>query len=165
MIGYNVLPDPAGLGRVFYRAENLTDADAYGIETEIEHRHEQFSLSGWYAFADIVIDTSGSTMRSYAPAKHKAGLTWRYFFDKNWTFNTNYRYQTTTESLDPFTRASARHRADVTVSRKIANGQGELMVGVIDLFNKTEGPYASVGQISAYEIPGRTFFARLQMYF
>lgn len=167
MIGYNYdIPEPAPqVGRTFFQAQNISNARAYGVETVLEHRLENQSLSAWYAYADVIREKKQADLRGYAPSRHKAGLTWRIFLDKDWTVNTNYRYQTSTESFNPFTDADPRHRLDLTVSRKIAKGKGELMVGVTDVLNKTEGPYASAGQVSAYEIPGRTFFARLQMQF
>jgi len=165
LIGYQHPADPLGLGRTFYQPANLMDAHMYGGEAAIEHRQDYISVTAWYAYADVVMQKSDTEARCYAPAKNKAGLTGRLFPDKFWTLNVNYVYTTKTESFGPVGQPDMRHRMDLTLSRKIANGKGEWMVGVMDIFNKTEGPNFGIGQSMAYEMPGRTFFARLQMAF
>ena len=167
LIGYKTIAEPAPqIGREFFQAQNTTDAAAYGSEVSVERRFEQHSLTAWYAYADFVREEKRADVRSYAPARHKSGLTWRIFLDKDWTVNTNYRYQTTTENLGTTKiPAQMRHRLDMTVARKIAKGSGELMVGVTDILNNTEGPHWDASNASAHEVPGRTFFARLQMKF
>jgi hypothetical protein len=47
------------------------------------------------------------------------------------------------------------------VAKKFAEGRGELMLGVSDVFNKTNGPNFCIGEVTAHETPGRMFFARL----
>lgn len=167
LIGYKTIDEPAPqIGRTFFQAQNTTDAAAYGSEVSLERQFEQHSLTVWYAYADFVRDEKRADVRSYAPARHKSGLTWRIFLDKDWTINTNYRYQTTTENLTGTDiPADMRHRLDITVARKLAKGNGELMVGVTDILNNTEGPHWDASSASAHEIPGRTFFARLQLKF
>lgn len=167
LIGYKQPTDPLFpfLNRLFYQAANLSDAEMIGGELMIEHRQEHFSVAPWYAYADLIMQKSDVQARCYAPAKNKAGLTCRLFPDKFWTINVNYSYMTKTEPLGPLFEPDMRHRLDLTVSRKIANGKGEWMVGVADVLNKTEGPNFGQGQAMAYDIPGRTFFARVQIYF
>ena len=57
------------------------------------------------------------------------------------------------------------NRLDLTLSRKFAKGNGELMIGVADILNKTTDPFFDTGYLTANETPGRTFFARLQIKF
>jgi hypothetical protein len=57
------------------------------------------------------------------------------------------------------------HRLDLTLAKGFASGKGELMVGVSDVFNETEGPNSAIGQLTAHDVPGRTFFARVQFTF
>jgi outer membrane receptor protein involved in Fe transport len=56
-------------------------------------------------------------------------------------------------------------RLDMTLSKTFADHKAELMFGVSDVFNVTEGPNTAVGQFTAHDVPGRTFFARLQLKF
>ena len=96
------------------------------------------------------------------------GLTGRLFLPHGWTLNGNYRYTTTT-APDPGRavplNAHPFHRLDVTVSKEILDGHGELMFGVADILNKTNHPVFGAGQFTAEETPGRTFFVRLQLKF
>ena len=57
------------------------------------------------------------------------------------------------------------HRLDLTLSRKFAKGMGELMIGVFDVLNETDGPVYESGFLTAMETPGRTFFVRAQYQF
>ena len=169
LIGYSRLPDPMApmLNRAFYEADNIDGADSYGCELEIEKKSKLGRVSAWYAYNDFQEDQSRQNVRAYAPAKHKAGLTGRIFLPDDWAFNANYRYTNVTHPLveDTAFDVPVTHRLDLTVSKEIAQGMGEFMIGVSDLLNKTEGPNWGVGQITAHEIPGRTFFARMQFSF
>ena len=169
LIGYSSLPDPMApmLDRAFYQADNIDGADSYGCELEIEKKIKLGKVSAWYAYNDFQEDQSHQNVRAYAPAKHKAGIKGRIFLSDDWAFNTNYRYTNVTHPLveDTAFDIPTNHRLDITISKDIAQGTGEFMIGVSDLLNKTEGPNWGVGQISAHEIPGRTFFARLQLNF
>jgi hypothetical protein len=57
------------------------------------------------------------------------------------------------------------HRLDLTLSRKVAEGNGEFMIGVADVLNKTTDPVFDTGYLTALETPGRIFFCRLQIKF
>ena len=48
-------------------------------------------------------------------------------------------------------------------TKNMAEGKVQLMIGVNDVLNRTQGPYYAMGQITAHETPGRTFFARIQL--
>jgi iron complex outermembrane receptor protein len=169
LIGYRRLPDPLPLpfDRAFYQPDNIDGADSYGVEVEIEKRTKAGKLSAWYAYNDFRTDQVNQSVRSYAPANHKAGLTARLFLDDAWTFNANYAYSNTTEPLvtDTLFPVETSHCLDLTVATRFADGRGEFMLGVSDVLNKTDGPNFSMGQITAHETPGRTFFARVQLRF
>lgn len=61
--------------------------------------------------------------------------------------------------------AKTFNQLDLTLSRKLGNGSGEVMLGVTDLFNQTRGPIGDVNTFTSHETPGRTFFARFQVNF
>lgn len=107
-------------------------------------------------------------MRAYAPAQHKAGLTGRLFLNNGWVFNANYRYADitiATGSQSTLLNAGLIHRLDLTLAKEFASRKGEVMVGVSDVFNETEGPNSATGQLTAHDVPGRMVFARLQLSF
>ncbi len=81
--------------------------------------------------------------------------------------NANYRFSDVTHVGGDTTifPVEANHRLDLTISRKFAENRGEFMIGVSDVLNKTRGPNYTIGTVTAHEIPGRTFFVRLQWRF
>ena len=163
MIGYTSVKDTLGLGRAIYKTDNIDGADSYGIELEIEKRGKLGKLSAWYAYNDFHRDQVDQNLRAYGPAKHKVGLTGRLFLSEGWSINANYRYTNTTPPYASTLGAIGQsHRLDTAVAKEFADGKGELMIGVSDLMNETNGPNFGMGQITAHETPGRTFFVRLQ---
>ena len=170
MIGYLLIPDPLPLPRPrgIYQAANIDGADTWGIELELAKEIKRARVSTWYAYNDLETDEPGQSMRAYAPARHKAGLTGRLFLNDGWVFNANYRYADTTIATGSQTtllNAGLIHRLDLTLAKGFASGRGEFMVGVSDVFNETEGPNSAIGQLTAHDVPGRTFFARMQFRF
>jgi outer membrane cobalamin receptor len=145
---------------------NINGADAYGGEISLTWQHKMGTVRAWYAYNAVVTDEFGQITRSLLPSQNKAGLSGRWYVDKDWTFNTNYVFQSAIrvyETAADYTRRSSR--LDLTLSRKFAKGNGEFMFGVMDVLNKdTEPVYDSVN-MTALETPARTFFARLQFAF
>ena len=163
MIGFLSMP----VGSIQrYQSANIDGADSYGIELEIEKKTQYGKYSAWYAHNDFRTDRANQNLRSYAPAENKVGLAGRWFMSDGWTVNSNYRY---TDITRPYSSTAknipASHRFDVSVSKKLCDGNGEFMLGVNDILNKTDGPNYQVGEIATHETPGRTFFVRLQMKF
>jgi len=146
--------------------DNVNGADSWGAETSLAWQYKTVKISAWYAYNDLVTDEFAQVTRSMSPSQHKAGLNGRWYLDKDWTFNTNYVFQngkrmyaTTVKDLSSF------NRLDLTLSRKFAKGNGELIVGVSDVLNETTNPVTDTGYLTALETPGRMFFARLQLKF
>ena len=152
---------------ITYSAENIAGADSWGIETEFRLHTPSGNISLWHAYNDFQSDRSAQFIRSYLPAKHKAGLTGRFFLSEELALNINYRYTDITDVLGDTTIFPIEndHRLDLTLSKKFNDAKGEFMVGVMNVLNKTQAPNYMVGTLSAHETPGRTFFARLQMNF
>lgn len=170
MIGYLVVPDPLPLpmSRSIRQAANIDGADAAGVELEITKENKWGKFSAWYAYNGIQTDVANQDLRSCTPARHKVGLTGRLFLTDGWVLNANYRYADTTIATgvnEMLLDADSIHRLDLTISKKIARGKGELMLGISDVFNETEGPNTAVGQFTAHDVPGRMFFARMQLKF
>ncbi|MBN2271577.1 MAG: TonB-dependent receptor plug domain-containing protein [Sedimentisphaerales bacterium] len=167
LIGYRIIPDPLPLGRTFYQPDNIDGADSWGVETELAWERKNARVSAWYAYNDFQEYMSHQMIRSYAPAQHKVGLTGRLFLDDGWTLNANYRYTGTTPVVGDtmIFDVGASHRLDLSVAKKFAEGRGEVMVGVSDVFNKTNGPNFGIGEVTAHETPGRTFFVAMNFRF
>jgi outer membrane cobalamin receptor len=145
---------------------NINGANAYGAETSLTWQHKMGTIRAWYAYNAVVTDEFGQVTRSILPSKNKAGLSSRWYLDKDWTFNTNYAFQS---KIDSFQTAAGNEkcssRLDLTLSRKFANGNGEFMIGVMDVLNRDTAPVYDSVNVTALETPGRTFFARLQFAF
>ncbi len=151
-------------GLPYYRADNVDGADSWGTELELSVQNKTGKLSTWYAYNDFKTDKSQQPIRAYMPAQHKVGLTGRLLLKDGWTLNTNYIFAGTTPTLNSDSTifdVGSSHRLDLTIAKEFEKGKGELMFGVSDVFNKTNGPNFGIGQLSAHETPGRTFFVRL----
>lgn len=146
--------------------DNIDGADSYGAECELTLEKTWGKISAWYAYNDFQLDQSDQSIRSFQPAKHKAGLTGRLFLPDQWVLNANYKFTDTT-SGDSVSgnMADGSNRLDLTISKGFAKGQGELMFGVSNLLNKVNNPIQRMDTFTAHETVGRTFFARLQYKF
>jgi len=166
LIGYTKVYDAFGLP--YHKTSNIDGADSWGAEVELALDGKPGKLSAWYAYNDFQEDVSQQGIRAYCPAQHKVGLTGRLYLPDGWTFNANYKYSGTTRTLDLDTTIldiGSSHRLDLGIVKGFAKERGEIMIGVSDLLNKTNGPHFGSGQLSAHETPGLTLFARLQYKF
>jgi outer membrane receptor protein involved in Fe transport len=146
--------------------DNVAGANSWGGETSLTWQHKMGKISAWYAYNALVTDEFAQITRSISPSQHKAGLNGRWYLDKDWTFNTNYVFQNAIKMYKAVVEdPHSFNRLDLTLSRKFAEGKGELMVGVSDVLNETTDPVTDTGYLTALETPGRTFFARLQLRF
>jgi iron complex outermembrane receptor protein len=168
LIGYRtVLPDfTPGIDFV---SDNIDGADTYGGEIELAYQDKHKKLSVWYAYEHFELDQADQPIRAFQPPKFKCGLTGRWFFTHDWTFNVNYRLNGKTPR-NPFVPSEvgdldSYHRLDLTLSKTFAQHNGELMFGVSDLFNQSNQAILETTNVTNHETPGRTFFARLQMHF
>lgn len=166
MVGLRELPDPLGLGRFFGTFDNIGGGNAYGVETELDYTHEKGSFAVWYAYNAFSPDRPNQDVRAYLPAPHKVGATGRLHLPADWTLNANYRWTSRTPG-NPSTGldASSHHRFDLTAAKSFANGRGELMVGLMDIFDQTQMSTFGLGDFTSHETPGRTFFVRIQLTF
>ena len=105
-------------------------------------------------------------MRAFLPAKHKAGITGRLFLSNGWTLNANYAFTNTTPG-NPNTRndVSSSNRLDLAISKELAKGKGQILIGVSDLLTRTHNPIRESTQFTGHKVPGRMFFARIQLNF
>lgn len=151
--------------QTFFQLDNLSNAKAYGFETELAWTSESARLSLWYALNDFEVEGE-ETVRAFLPSRHKAGITGRLSLPDEWILNANYVYATTTNrSAEVDLPVPSFHRLDLTLSRPLFDGKGEVLIGVSDLLDETDLEVFGVGSISGHETPGRTFFARLQLEF
>jgi outer membrane receptor protein involved in Fe transport len=146
--------------------DNIDGAKAYGAECELTYENERGKLSGWYAYNSFITDQYAQGLRAHWPARHKAGLTGRLFLPDDWTLNTNYVYNSMIDSYGTSQiNPPSFQRLDLTVSKKILDGNGEFMVGVSDVLNEVNDVVLDIGELTGHETPGRTFFARVQLHF
>jgi outer membrane receptor for ferrienterochelin and colicin len=152
---------------VNFVADNIDGADSWGVETELAMSSKNGKLSLWHAWNNFQVDTPHQVLRTYMPAQHKVGLTGRLYLSNGLTFNANYRYKSTTPVSGDTTifPVDPDHRLDLSISKTFAHGNGEWMLGVTDVFNKTQGPNWTIGSLSSFETPGRMFFTRIQIHF
>lgn len=170
MIGFS----RAAIGQ--FTARNLGPAEAYGFESELALRDDRYKASLWYAYNYFVpqgdpqgIDAEAE-VRAFLPARHKAGATVRVFLSRDWTFNLNYKHSSFTDaSRGPWgADVPSFDRVDLTLGRrfKIDKADGELLLGVSDIFNDTEQIVGDQGSVTyQHETPGRTFFVELILRF
>ncbi|MFB0525821.1 MAG: TonB-dependent receptor plug domain-containing protein, partial [Phycisphaerae bacterium] len=156
LIGDKSLTDPLGVGRTLEILDNINGADSYGCEVELAAKTKVGKFSLWYALNKFQPDRSNQQVDAYLPAPHKAGLTARIFLPCESTLNIGYRFTSATSGkyadLSRYKSPGTSHRFDLTVAKKLAGGNGELMLGVSDLFNRTNDP---VEDLWKHPTPGR----------
>jgi iron complex outermembrane receptor protein len=164
LVGFEITPTFPVMSGTF---KNINGANAYGGECSLAWHHRMGEITAWYAYNALVTDEFAQDTRAFSPSRHKTGISGRWHLDKTWTFNTNYAYQEgiNTYGVNGVEYPQSIHRLDLTLSRKFAKGQGELMIGVSDVLNKTSDPVVDSGYFSAHDTPGRMFFGRLQIKF
>ncbi len=164
LIGHLKTTDAFGL--IHYTPDNIDGADSWGTELELALERKKYRISTWYAYNDFEVDQSHQSVRANLPAQHEAGLTGRLFLQKGLVLNANYRFTNTTpgnpSNDEPI---GSSHRLDLTVSKEIAKGRGEVMLGVADLLNKTHDPIKGNSTLTGHETPGRVFFVSLMFRF
>lgn len=173
---YDALIGFLRVARNHYQPTNLGPAEAYGLESELKLHGDFYKLSLWYAYNNFIRlegiegnDTSKS-VRGFLPARHKAGATLRFFLPDDWTVNLNYKHNSETDaSHGPWGEdIPASDRLDATLAKKFQMGRmdGEILLGVADIFNDTEQIAGDQGSaIYQHETPGRTLFATLFLQF
>ena len=146
--------------------DNTGNATAYGAECELTYENQRGKLSGWYAYNSLISDEYGLGTRALWPAKHKAGLTGRWYLPDDWTLNTNYVFNSCIDGYGTLLiNAPSFQRLDLTVTKKILDDTGEIMFGISDILNETQAVVVDKGELTGHETPGRTFFARVQFHF
>ena len=117
-------------------------------------------ISGWYSYNEFKPEKSRQDISAFLPAKHKAGLRYRYRVQPGWTFNANYAYTDITKGNPVIGNndVNVSNRPDLTISKTFNKERAEIMVGVSDLLDKTHNPVRESNAYTGHEIPGRTFF-------
>lgn len=145
---------------------NNDGANAYGGELELALKREKYRVSAWYAYNALHTDKYNEVIRAAYPANNKAGLNTRLHIYDDFVFNASYTYYNSIRQYKNIVvDTPASNRLDMNLSRKIAGGKGEIMIGVTDVLNKASEQVFGVGDFTAHETPGRTFFTRLQLNF
>lgn len=168
LTGVRVLDDPLGLGRGLYEIDNLGGASAAGIEPEITVSGERGRLTAWYALNEFdYSEDPAQNARAFVPSEHKIGLRGRIEVSERVTASANYRYTSPIAEDALGTEAvPEHHRLDLTLAADVFDQKGEIMIGVLDVFDETALSIETVGGAEEpFETPGRTLFARLQLRF
>jgi iron complex outermembrane receptor protein len=146
--------------------KNIDGADGYGAECELALHGKSSKFSAWYAYNAFSTDRYEQGIRAIAPAQNKAGLTARLLLPDKWTLNANYVYNDGVPGLNnSLLNLHPFHRLDLSIARELPDGNGEIMIGIADLLNKTNEPVLDVGEFAGHETPGRFFFVRVQYRF
>lgn len=168
LIGARSIDDPLGVGREFYRLENMDGGTAYGVELEAAYHASWGKLSAWYAVNQFSEDEGRQSIRALEPAPYKFGASVRWFVDRDWTFNSNLRFTSITPS-DPIGSfdddSDQTYALDLSLSRRIFNGRGELTFGVLDVLDQLDRPTVQPGNLSSSETVGTTIFAAVRLNF
>jgi iron complex outermembrane receptor protein len=166
LIGGAILP-PSIPDTSLVQLRNIDGATAYGVEAELAWSRDNLTLAAWYAYNGFDDDIVDQNMRAFRPAPHKVGLSGRVVIADDFVANATYRYTDHTPN-DPSGKLTSPgpdpyHGLDVTFSYK--HERGEIMVGVLDVFDDTDEVAQQAGAFTAHETPGRTLFARVQVQF
>ncbi|MCK4752026.1 MAG: TonB-dependent receptor [Planctomycetes bacterium] len=152
--------------RTLETLDNLGGADSYGCEVEFKAKAKAGEFSLWYALNEFQQSRNNTQVDAYLPAPHKAGATARLYLPYDSVLNMNYRFTSATSGKDAdltiYTNPCVSHRFDISLAKKLGSSNGELMLGVSDLFNRTNDPVEDTWK---HPTPGRTFFVRLQLKF
>ena len=143
---------------------NLRGANAYGGEFELSYKKDRSNISTWYAYNELVTDKNDDAVRAYFPARHKVGARYGYRLENDWLFQANYIYNDKIHinaSTSPSDDLSVSHRLDLTFSRKLSDKKTDILFGVTDVLNETNGPVYDVSYFTSYETPGRMFFLNI----
>lgn len=144
---------------------NTGDADGYGFELELDYSSGPLLWTVWYAYNNFETEHEKQSIRSFLPAKNKVGFTLRWKIDENWTFNGQYTYSDLVQEDVSANSIDSSNHLDLTLSRHFLGKNGEIMLGVMDIFTKEYDPVIGLDQTGSSPIPGRTFFGRLQYAF
>ncbi len=143
---------------------NLRGANAYGGEFELSYKKNRNNISAWYAYNELVTDKNDDAIRAYFPARHKVGVRYGYRLENDWLFQANYIYNDKIHinaSSSPSDDVPVSHRLDLTFSRKLFDKKTDILFGVADVLNETNGPVYDVSYFTSYETPGRMFFLNI----
>lgn len=165
LIGHSSRTDPM-TGQLLLQADNLGDAESYGIETEISWNSGRWEVSNWYAWNEFVLEREDQAVRAFLPAEHKIGTTISWRLPRDMSIDLGYRFSSETESaVGPFGYGDADsfHRLDLTFGG--ARDGIAWRVGMLDVFNDTEQVSGGFGDIQPHETPGRTLIGRLSWEF
>ncbi|MDY6912958.1 MAG: TonB-dependent receptor [Planctomycetota bacterium] len=167
LIGLRRIPEPLPVvGRRFYLVDNQNGANTLGGELELEWKGKAGKISAWYAYNEFDINITHLGIRSFAPSRHKVGMTGRLFLPHDWTLNANWRYndETTSHGISG-SNADVYQRLDLAVAKELIKGHGEMMIGINDVLNVSHEPVLGLGERMGHKTPGRTFFVRFQLKF
>jgi outer membrane receptor protein involved in Fe transport len=164
MIGIEITPSAhpilgAGTTVIDYQTVHKGAAQAFGAETQVEWNLAPLRLTAWYNFQQIKTDES---LRGYLPAHHKAGLNALVKLEDGWAIHCNYKASSLgDDARGSWGRSPSYHILDLSVSKTLFDGHGQIHVGVNDILDKSDKAAKSVGTIvPAHETSGSTFFVK-----
>ncbi len=166
LVGLRNIAGPGAINIQNYSGE---DAEAWGAELEIGLENKSGKIAAWYAYNDFATEKYSQSVRTYTPSQHKYGITARKYLPDDFTFNVNFNfnertYLSTNTSIKGKATEDTYH-LDMTLSKKIFNGNGEIMIGVSDLLSKYHKAAHTYNTLAAHKTPGRMFFMRMELKF
>ncbi len=170
LIGGTQLPSPPMTS--ISRLENIGDATAFGVETQLTWQVDNLQWSAWYAFNDVNDELEGQNMRSFRPARHKVGFTGRWSITDDLIANLTYRYTglTPNDGVGATTVAASvpvedHHIFDVTFTARVPDMGMGITFGVLDVFDESKLAIQQIGALTSHATPGRTGFVRFTFNF
>ena len=155
----------SGETAVFVDVTNTGDADGFGGELQLEYQSGALLWSIWYGYSNFETEYPHQSIRAFLPATNKIGVKCRWTIAESWTLNGQYVYADGVKEDISDDSLSSSNNMDLTIAKSFLDKKGEIMLGVKDLLNKDYDPLVGIDQTAGNKIPGRTFFARLQVTF
>ena len=162
-IGVNVVGfDP--LAGPMIMIDNNGDVEVLGVQGKVAVEMDKSDLELWCSYEDADLETSPMDYRSIFPPKFKAGFTARYYLPDSWTLSSNYKYADEVLT-DNEVIVDEYHDLTIAIAKGFADGNGELMIGVQNVFGEDFNFNFFHDAEEVDESVGRTFFGRFQIRF
>ncbi len=158
MVGFDPLLGP------LIQVDNNSDVDVLGVQGKIKFNNEKYDIELWSSYEDTEVRAVPTDVMSILPPDFKIGINTRYYISDTWTLNTNYKY---TDDIFSAGEVIVDDTSDLTIalSKEFADGNGEIMVGVKNLFDEDFNYNFLEDPDEVDESIGRTFFGRVQVKF
>ena len=162
-IGLTIIQSDPIYGPVALMPDNNGDLDVLGAEGKVTFDLDKTDLELWCAYDDIDMKEFKADLVSAMPAQIRAGLNSICYLPNDWTFSTHYKFSGDPQTLGNTDPLFEHNDLTVALAKGFAEGNGEIMVGVQNVFSDDYNFYQGLDE--TMDSVGRTFFGRLQVKF